>query len=135
MSKIKPDLSLPTNPTPQNPGAPESHHSPRSQRHIFPGLGISASTFLFILHTEFPKPGDQHILTGCYGSLHDFHKGFGDLNGFGLREAESVMDTVNDVGFCEGHGEGSCFGFWVSIALSGWFVKGFGKYRDRFWAH
>ena len=34
-----------------------------------------------------------------------------------------MMDAVNDVDFCEGHGEGSCFGFWVFIALSGWFVK------------
>ena len=53
------------------------------------------------------------------------------MNGFGLREAESVMDAVNDVGFCEGHSEGSCFGFWVFIALSGWFVKVLGNHPEK----
>ena len=94
----------PINRFPQNPRTFESDHPPRSKHHIFTGLRISPPPLILLVHAEFPKPGDQDILAVYYGSLHDFQEGFGELNGFGLREAESVMDGVNDVGFGKGHG-------------------------------
>jgi hypothetical protein len=48
------------------------------------------------------------------------------LDGFGLRDAKSVMDAVNDVGFDEAYDEGSYFDSWIFIASGGWFVKVFG---------
>ena len=79
------------------------------------------------------EDGNDIIVTcnGCYGSLHDFQEHFGELNGFGLREAESAMDGVNDVGFRVGHSGAPCFGFWVFIVLSGWFVKVLERHKDR----
>ena len=64
------------------------------------------------MDAELAEAGDEDVLAGCYGSLHDFQEGFGHLDGFGLRDAKSVMDAVNDVGFDEAHDEGSYFGSW-----------------------
>lgn len=65
MSKIKPVLSLPINPIPQNPGAPESHHSSRFQRISSPIWGFLPLPFFL----SFVHPFDDPMTIAGQGTI------------------------------------------------------------------
>jgi hypothetical protein len=67
-----------------------------------PVCGVPSPAFALLLHTEFPKPGDQDIFTLFKDPFHGLYKGVNQMGGASIGKAEVVADGFGDAGLGEG---------------------------------
>ena len=100
-------LPLPVDLIPQNPSTSEGDHSAFIKHQIFTGLRVPSPAFALLLHTQFPKPSDEDILTALKAPFNGLYKGVNQVGGASIGKAEVVTDGFGDAGLGKGHGEGT----------------------------
>jgi hypothetical protein len=88
------------------------------QYHILAGGRISASSFGFLLYTEFAEAGDQYVFAGFQGGFDNFKHDFDGFEGFFLGEANLFYHGVDNARF----GECAFLGHWDLLSRGGFYI-------------
>jgi hypothetical protein len=96
-------MSVSVKPIAQFAGPLERHHSPGFEHQIVPRRRVPAFSGFFLLDTEFAETGYQYVVTGCQPGFNNFQKGFGEVHGLFLGDAELVADSFSDDLFRQCH--------------------------------